>query len=275
MTRLYKPDYLERAVFDVLDPLIDVDLAYANQQHHQLTPPYATLSIDTRVRQGRDTVFTTLDDGTVIYHGTRHGAITLTFVGDYAAENGDDLVNALQRPDASALFRKFGPVLHSATPINIRPDVTDQSLQSEVMCVVDMQFRANVVHAEFAGLIEYLVVRYDVMSADGRNLAHDAIVAALQNGKLEDKAYAVVLPLIPAEALKVGGRYPHDLRVLPVAAKIDHVSYDYDPDRLDLVDVNGQGEWHFLKAGPARLAITVKNKDGSKVYDETILQITA
>lgn len=273
MTKIYKPDYLEVAVYNVLDALTNEEIVYGNQQGPEVTPPYVLLTIDSRIRQGQDTLFTTLSDGTNVYHGDRHGGITLLVVGDLCGERADELVNALQRRTASQMFREYGPVLHSVTPVNLGPLKLD-GCQYEQAVAIDVQFRVRVVHAEIAGVIEYVVIKYDLLTPDGKNVAHDAIVAALQHGKLEDKVYAVVLPQPPAHVLKVGGFYPYSLRILPGGADFNHLSYDYDPTRIDLEDVNGVGVWNFLKAGPARIKVTAINNDGSRITDEIVLQIT-
>lgn len=280
MTRLYKPDYLEQAIFEVLDAVTIDPLVYANQQHHELTPPYVSLSVDTRVPQGRDGLFVTLNDGTRVYHGQRHGTITLLVVGDLCNERAEDIVNALKRADASALFRKHGPVLHSVNTISLRPLMLDGSQQVEQVTVLDIQYRVTVVHYEVGDLIEYVDVRYKVLNAGNQQIARDAFVASLGGAQFEPgRIYDVVVYPPQPELLKVGAEFdfPFPFRFIPNAMPL-RADARFSDDSFAEVTTSADhntSRVKLLKPGSVDYTFEVVNHDGTHISDTVTLQITA
>lgn len=280
MTRLYKPDYLEQAVFEVLDAVVSEDLQFANQQHHELDPPYATLSVDSRIPQGQDNLYRILPDGTQIYHGQRRGTITMLFVGDLCNERAEKMTNALKRPEASALFRKFGPVLHSVTAMSLGPILLDNNNQVEQATAVDIQYRVAVVHGEVGQWIETIAMGYAYgLDPNGSDDTRGAVVVSKPGTTPPEDEVLIVVIDPPNGVLRAGGRTDRlpVTTILPFGniAGIDITSSD--PDIVEIVRPPAPAEPYlmFHAAGTSLYTVEVTDNAGRIVSDTVALQITA
>lgn len=279
MTREYKPDYLEQAVYEVIDAVTVDPVVYANQQHHELTPPYVSLSVDTRVPQGRDELFRVLDDGTQIYHGQRHGTITLLVVGDLCNERAEDIVNALKRPGASALFRQFGPVLHDANSISLRPEIMD-SQQVEQMTVIDLRYRVTVVHSEIGEWIETIAMGYAYgLDPKGSDDTRGAVVVSKPGTHPPAGQVLIVVIDPPNGVLKAGtqtDRLPY-AHVQPFENIASYSTSTSDPAIAEIVRPPAPARQYlvFHKPGTVDYTVAVTDKTGREVSDTVTLQITA
>lgn len=276
MTRLYKPDYLERAIYDVLKSVSTETIAYANQQQHELTPPYCTLAVESRLKQGEDVVFAVLNDGTQVYHGDRRGFITILVVGDECGERADNLVNALSRTTAAAASRKFGPVLHSPTPVTLGPIITEGE-QVEQAVAIDIQYRVRVVHAETAGFIETVAMSYILEHGDGYDTRGALVVS--KPGTTPPAGTVLEVVIDPPDYPLIAGT---DTKKLPTVhvqpfGNINTFSTSTsDPDVAEIIRPGGQGVNNFLrlkKAGTFDYTVTVHDKAGNTVSDTVTLQI--
>lgn len=279
MTRQYKPDYMERAIFDVLDELTTETLVYANQQHHELTPPYITLAVETRVTQGQDERLRMLDDGTQVYRGVRTGSITLLVIGDLCGERADDLVNALKRLDASATFRKYGPVLHSAMPIKLGPIVTEGE-QVEQAFAIDMQYRAAVLHMENGSWIETIALGYAYgLDPDGSDDTRGAVVISKPGTTPPPGEVLIVVIDPPNGVLRAGTDTEHlpFTHVQPFENIQAFSTNTSDPTIAEIIrpPYPAKEFLRFHKPGTVDYMVTVYDKAGREVSDRVTLQISS
>lgn len=274
MTRIFKPDYLEQAVYNVLDAISTETIVYGNQQQVEVTPPYSLLTLDTRRKLGEDTMFMTTDDGTHIYHGDRNGGITLLVVGDLCGERADDIVNALQRPTASAAFRQYGPVLHSATPITLGPIMTEGE-QVEQAVAIDIQFRVKVVHFEAGGFIETIAIRYTGDRGDGTDYRGALVVS--KPGTTPPAGEVLEVVIDPPDYPLVAGTDTTKLPTTHVAPFENMESFSASTSDTTIAEVIRPSTGnHFLrlyKAGTVDYTLTVQDKAGKTISDTVTLQI--
>lgn len=279
MTRQYKPDYMESAIFDVLDELSTETLVYANQQHHELTPPYVTLAVETRVTQGQDERWRILDDGTQVYRGVRTGTITLLVIGDLCGERADEIVNALKRLDASATFKKYGPVLHSAMPIKLGPIVTEGE-QVEQAYAIDLQYRAAVLHIERGSWIETIALGYAYgLDPNGSDDTRGAMVISKPGTTPPPDEVLIVVIDPPNGVLRAGtdtDRLPIT-HVQPFANIDSFATSTSDPTIAEIIrpPYPAKDFLRFHKPGTVDYMVTVYDKAGREVSDRVTLQISS
>lgn len=272
MTRLYKPDYLERAAYKVLAPMLTIPLLHANQQQQELDPPYATLSIDSRSRQGRDTVLSTSEDGVITYYGQRNSTLTLLIVGDECGEIADTLVNNMQQVAASGAYRKHGVVMHSATPINLGVITMDATQQVEQAVAVDVSGRYAVMYTEDVGIIEIVVVKYKTGEND--------MFAAYLGGRTPQPGDPVVgVDMDPIPPIHVGELVPHPAYAtipdnLSGVATVEWVSSDdsiVTPDTSTPLPLKLRG----VAPGTAIITLTMHNSNGTTTSDQLPVTVIA
>lgn len=277
MTRVYKPDYLETAIYDVIDYLTTETIAYANQQQSELTPPYVTLSVDSRMRQGADALVRVREsDGAYIYHGDRTGGITLLVVGDGSGERAEDIVNALQRDSASAAFRKYGPVLYGAQPIDLGFIVVDN--QVEPAYAIDVRFRTKVIHFEAGGWIETVALGWAYgLDPAGSDDTRGAMVVS-KPGTTPPADHVLIVVIDPPNGeLKAGTDTAHlpFAHVQPFANIQTFSTETSDPTIAEIIRPPAPAKdfLRFHKAGTVDYTVTVHDKAGREVSDTITLQI--
>lgn len=278
MTRVYKPDYLERAIYDVIDELTTETLVYANQQQAELNPPYVTLAVDSRTRQGSDALVRVREsDGAYIYHGNRTGGITMLVVGDGCGERAEEIVNALQRQSASAAFRKHGPVLYGAQPIDLGVIQLDHQVEQAV--AIDVRFRTKVIHFEAGGWIETVAMGFAYGSDPaGSDDTRGAMVISKPGTQPPADQVLIVVIDPPNGELKAGTDTQHlpFTHVQPFGNIATFSTHTSDPTVAEIIRPPSPAKdfLRFNKAGTVDYTVTVTDRTGREVSDTVTLQIT-
>ncbi|UJH95980.1 hypothetical protein [Pantoea phage Nafs113] len=157
----YQPDVLEKALWDILQPLInrasapaDAEaLRFTHQSAGEWSDRYATLQVVSRQPQGQDEQLG-FDDvtGEYFYKGQRNGQVSVTFHGDQASWRAENLVSSLSTETAKDLCQDQRVALFSPKLLNNVP-IRDKERWLQGAAVV-IGYRVAYKFSDTVGIIE-------------------------------------------------------------------------------------------------------------------------
>jgi hypothetical protein len=157
----YQPDPLEKAVWNILNPLINRERAPAEQEGLRIGyqnagewgDSYAVMSVVGRQAQGqRETLGFDDVTGVYKYKGQRHGQISVTFHGPQASWRAEDLTSALFTETASDLCNANNVVMYEPQTLDHVP-IKDKDKWLDGAAVV-INYRCAYIFSDRVEIIE-------------------------------------------------------------------------------------------------------------------------